>query len=98
MIQFPAVILVNGNLTNGSAASIDKLSQRIENLSNVRVVTGPTRPNGIVVDATNMTRLTQEQKLAILGGIGKDNRTGMLTVIVKEEPFTLNSLDTVSQI
>jgi len=98
MIQFPAVILVNGNLTNGSAASIEKLSQRIGNLSNVRVVTGPTRPNGIVVDATNMTSLTQEQKLAVLGGIGKDNRTVMLTVLFNEEPFTPDSLDTVSQI
>src|SRR5438876_556450 len=98
MIQFPAVIVIDGNLTNGSAASIEKLSQRIGNLSNVRVVTGPTRPNGILVDATNMTSLTQEQKLAALGSIGKDNRTVMLTVLFNEEPFTPNSLDTVSQI
>src|SRR5205823_6226375 len=42
--------------------------------------------------------LTQEQKLAVLGSIGKDNRTVMLTVLFNEEPFTPNSLDTVSQI
>src|SRR5438876_3821555 len=98
LVQFPASILTNGNLTQGAQASLEKLSQRIGNLSNVRVVTGPTRPNGILVDATNMTSLTQEQKLAALGSIGKDNRTVMLTVLFNEEPFTPNSLDTVSQI
>ena len=98
IIQFPGIILANGNLSRVSADSIEKLSQGIGNLSNVREVTGPTRPNGILVDATNMTSLTQEQKLAVLGSIGRDNRTGMLTVLFNEEPFTPNSLDTVSKI
>ncbi len=98
IIQSPRIILANGNLTRVSADSIEKLSQGIGNLSNVREVTGPTRPNGILVDATNMTSLTQEQKLAVLASIGRDNRTGMLTVLFNEEPFTPNSLDTVSHI
>src|SRR6266567_2447819 len=98
LVQFPVSIRVNGNLTASAQTSLEKLSQNITRLSNVKEVTGPTRPNGILVDPTNMTSLTQEQKLAVLGGIGKDNRTVMLTVLFNEEPFTPDSLDTVGQI
>ncbi len=86
IVQFPAPILTNGNLTAGARASLEKLSRGIANLTNVKEVTGPTRPNGIPINGTN------------LGSIGKDNRTAMLTVLFADEPFTQNSLNTVTQI
>src|SRR6266568_3881960 len=86
LVQFPVPILVNGNLTAGARASLEKLSQAIANLTNVNEVTGPTRPNGIVITGTN------------LADIGRDNRTAMLTVLFADEPFTQNSLNTVTQI
>src|SRR5712691_9277492 len=99
LVQFPATILANGNLTKGAQANLEKLSQNIVGVSaNVKEVTGPTRPNGVTVDATNMTGLTLQQRLAILGSIGQDNRTAMVTVLFGDEPFTQNSLNTVSQI
>ncbi|OLE70367.1 hypothetical protein AUF78_06965 [archaeon 13_1_20CM_2_51_12] len=98
LVQFPVPILVNGNLTTGAQASLEKLSQNIASLSNVKEVTGPTRPNGIPVNATNMVGLTPEERQAILGSIGKDNRTAMLTALFADEPFTQNSLNTVTQI
>jgi RND superfamily putative drug exporter len=99
LVQFPATILTNGNLTNGAQASLEKLSQSIAGVSaNVKEVTGPTRPNGVTVDATNMAGLTPQQRQAILGSIGQDNRTAMVTVLFGDEPFTQNSLNTVSQI
>jgi RND superfamily putative drug exporter len=98
LVQFPVPILVNGNLTAGAQASLEKLSQNIAKLSNVKEVTGPTRPNGVPVNATNMVSLTPEERQAILGSIGKDNRTAMLTVLFADEPFTQNSLNTVTQI
>src|SRR5207302_854984 len=57
LVQFPVPILVNGNLTASAQASLEKLSQNIIKLSNVKEVTGPTRPNGIPVNATNTTRV-----------------------------------------
>src|SRR3989441_3130756 len=60
LVQFPVSILTNGNLTQGAQANLENLSWNIGNLSNVKVVTGPTRPNGVVVDATNMTGLTSD--------------------------------------
>jgi RND superfamily putative drug exporter len=98
LVQFPVPILVNGNLTAGAQASLEKLSQNIAKLPNVKEVTGPTRPNGVPVNATNMVSLTPEERQAILGSIGKDNRTAMLTVLFADEPFTQNSLNTVTQI
>jgi RND superfamily putative drug exporter len=98
LIQFPVPILVNGNLTTSAQATFEKLSQNITSLSNVKEVTGPTRPNGIPVNATNMAGLTLGERQAVLGSIGKDNRTAVLTVLFAEEPFTQNSLDTVTHI
>ncbi|HZF21302.1 MAG TPA: MMPL family transporter [Dongiaceae bacterium] len=98
LIQFPSPILVNGNLTSSAQATLEKLSQKIIPFSNVKEVTGPTRPNGIPVNATNMAGLTPEERQTILGSIGKDDRTAMLTVLFADEPFTQNSLNTVTQI
>src|SRR6266568_1565587 len=99
LMQFPGTILVNGNLTKGAQANLEKLSLSIVGVpTNVKEVTGPTRPNGVTVDATNMTGLTPQQRQAILGSIGQDNRTAMVTVLFGDEPFTQNSLNTVSQI
>src|SRR5256884_834989 len=86
LVQFPTPILANGNLTAGARASLEKLSQAIANLTNVNEVTGPTRPNGIAITGTN------------LADIGRDNRTAMLTVLLADDPFTHNSLNTVTQI
>jgi RND superfamily putative drug exporter len=98
LVQFPATILTNGNLTKVAQVNLETLSQSIGNLSNVKVVTGPTRPNGAPVNATNMKTVMPLDRLAILGDIGKDNRTTLVTVLFVDEPFTQRSLDTVSQI
>jgi putative drug exporter of the RND superfamily len=98
LVQFPTSILTSGNLTKGAQSSLETLSQSIGNLSNVNKVTGPTRPNGVPVNATNMKALMPLDQLAILGDIGKDNRTALVTVLFKDEPFTAKSLDSVSQI
>ena len=98
IVQFPVSILTNGNLTQGAQANLENLSWNISGLSNVERLTGPTRPDGLPVDATNMTDLTPQQRLAILGSIGSDSRTALVTVLFVEEPFTPKSLDTVNQI
>src|SRR5438093_9559467 len=98
LVQFTLSILTNGNLTQGAQADLENLSWNISSLSNVEKLTGPTRPDGLPVDATNMTGLTPQQRLAILGSIGSDRRTALVTVLFVEEPLTPRSLDTVNQI
>src|SRR3989441_1959340 len=98
LVQFPTTILTNGNLTNGAQISLDKLSGDFAGLSNVKQVTSPTRPNGTPVNATDLSSLLPQERLAILRDIGKDNRTALVTVLFVDEPFTQRSLDTVSHI
>jgi RND superfamily putative drug exporter len=98
IVQFPTTILTNGNLTKGAQVSLEKMSQNFTSLSNVKAVTGPTRPNGVPVNATNLRGLSPQERLTITGDIGKNNRTAVVTVLFVDEPFTPRSLDTVSQI
>ncbi len=92
VIQFPTTIWVNGNLTTSSATSLENLSRNITKLSNIEQVDGPTRPLGIPIPATNASTLA-----AVASDIGEDNRTAMITVLFKDEPFTQTSLNTVTQ-
>jgi len=71
LVQFPAAILTNGNLTKIAQANLETLSQSIGNLANVKVVTGPTRPNGAPVNATNMRTVMPLDRLAIFGISGR---------------------------
>ena len=50
------------------------------------------------MNATNVRALDQQTRSAVLGDIGKDNRTALVTVLFVDEPFTPRSLDTVSRI
>ena len=86
LAQFPSTIISNGNLSASARASLEKLSTNIASLSNVKVVTGPSRPNGVPVNTTD------------LADVGKDGRTAMITALFVEEPFTPTSLNTVVQI
>src|SRR5438309_6151768 len=86
LVQFPAPIIENGNLKGAAQATLEKLSQNIAGLSNVKEVTGPTRRNGIPGKATSSAGLSPGKWLAVLGSIGKDNRTALLTVLFADEP------------
>lgn len=94
-VQFPNPILVGGNLTPEAQGALEILSTRVATLDNVKSVTGPTRPNGSPVDATNLTALDLSQRLAVLGAIGKDHNTVLVTVISVESPFARTSVSMV---
>lgn len=95
LVQFPTPFIVSGNLTASSAASLETLSLKIGGLKNVEQVTGPTRPNGVPIDAAHMNRTTLSM---VLPDVGTDSKTALITVVFVQEPFTPASLDTVSQI
>ncbi len=98
LVQFPSSIIVNGNLTQTAQTNLEKISAQIAALSNVKETTGPTRPDGTTVNATNMAGLPAPVRAAVLADIGTDGRTALVTVLFVEEPFTANSLSSVSQI
>jgi putative drug exporter of the RND superfamily len=97
--QFPNPILQGKGLTSASANSLELLSAAVSNSSsNVARVTGPTRPEGVPLNVTDLSRLNPTDAAAVRNSIGRDNRTAVITVILSEEPFTVNSLNTVQQI
>jgi putative drug exporter of the RND superfamily len=97
--QFPTPILQAKGLTTSSANALELLSMTISNVSsNVVRVTGPTRPGGTPLNVTDLSKLNPTDTAAVRNSVGKDNRTAVITVILSEEPFTVNSLNTVQDI
>jgi len=95
VVVFPFDIANNTSLLPSAHAALDGFADRIVNLSNVRDVSGPTRPKGTHRDPSDDLNLSGGERSDIASFIGRDNRTALLTVIFSEEPFTRNSMDTV---
>ena len=76
--------------------SIDNITAKIASESMVQKVTGITRPYGQVIDYRNLSSLTEGQRLQItasmLQGVGKDGTSVLLTVVLKEQPQSADSV------
>ncbi len=92
----------NGNVTYDISfmGSVEDLSSQISQIDNVQQVIGPTRPQGVPIDYTDMNNATLQEELGIYiePTIGEDNATVLLTVILKKEAFSLESVDTITPI
>jgi putative drug exporter of the RND superfamily len=77
--------------------AIENVSKDIASNSLVQQVTGPTRPYGTLIDYRNVTSLpaeTQAQMVqAMLQSVGKDNKSVLLTVVLKEQPMAAKSVN-----
>jgi RND superfamily putative drug exporter len=97
-----SVVEANGTLNLTAAAQLEQYSVLVSNQSNIRSVSGPTRPFGMPVNSTyldslpGVVRATYE--MATASSIGSDNRTIMLTVVLQDEPFTTKSIHTIDDI
>jgi RND superfamily putative drug exporter len=98
VVEFADPIMGAGGLTPEAQGSLELLSQEVADLGNVKEVAGPTRPRGSPIDATNLSALDPTEQMEVLGAVGEDQRTALLTVIFVDEPFTTASLETVDGI
>jgi RND superfamily putative drug exporter len=104
VVTYPQQIVdSNGTISVQMLNSIENFSVAIMGInSNVREVDGPSRPNGILVNATSLAALPEIDRavieMQIRSYIGKDNSTVMLKVIYVEEPLTPLSMDTTRAI
>lgn len=89
----------NGNVTYDISfmGSVEALSSELSGIENVQQVNGPTRPQGVPIDYTDLNNATLQEAYAqyIEPTIGDDNQTVMLSVILKKEAFTPESVETV---
>jgi RND superfamily putative drug exporter len=96
------IIESDGSLNRTATAQLEQYSSLVGSQSNIRSVSGPTRPFGQPANSTYLASLSPvahaTYEMTIGGMIGKDNRTVMLTVILQDEPFTTNSIRTIDHI
>jgi len=92
----------NGTLNLTAAAQLEQYSVLVSNQSNIRSVSGPTRPFGRPVNSTYLDSLPGVERatyeMAMASSIGTDNRTVMITVVLQDEPFTTKSIHTIDTV
>jgi RND superfamily putative drug exporter len=92
----------NGNITYDISfmGSVEDLSNQISQIENVQQVIGPTRPQGVPIDYTDMDNATLQQEFAayIEPTIGEDSSTVLLSIIMRMEAFSPESVDTIAPI
>lgn len=104
VIQFDSPVLLDNDTFDISYLNT------IENVSatafstndNVHEVISPTRPNGDLINYTNLSAISEPDRSGLIfqmkSMIGLDNRTVLIQAILIEEPLTSLSLDTVEKI
>ncbi len=89
----------NGNITYDISymGSVEALSSELSGLDEVQQVNGPTRPQGVPIDYTDMNNATLQEQYAqyIEPTIGENNQTILLSIILKKEAFTPESVESI---
>jgi RND superfamily putative drug exporter len=89
----------NGNVSYDISymGSVEALSSELSGMESVQQVNGPTRPQGVPIDYTDLNNATLQEQYAqyIEPTIGEDNQTILLSVILKKEAFTPESVESV---
>jgi RND superfamily putative drug exporter len=100
----PTKIVVTGNTlvyNNGTfdyeyLDAIDSLTARVAEDSMVQKVTSITRPYGEEIDYRNLSSMPTEARIqleaAMMDDLGSDNSTVLMTVILKDEPQSADSV------
>lgn len=101
-VTFDHQVITNGTLDQSAANDIESYCRHVATMSNIRSISGPTRPFGTPVNASYLASLTSEQRatyeLSTRSTFGVDNRTVMLTVILQDEPFTTTSIHSIDSL
>jgi RND superfamily putative drug exporter len=102
VIQFEEQVVFDGALDPAVSLELESYSQRVEGIDNVRSVSGPTRPFGAPVNDSYMENMSADDMVAYMmavdGSLGDDNRSILLTVVLRDEPFTTTSIRTIDEI
>jgi RND superfamily putative drug exporter len=97
-----SIVEANGTVNLTAAAQLEQYSVLVGNQSNIRSVSGPTRPFGKPVNSTYLDSLPGVERstyeMAMASSIGSDNMTVMITVVLQDEPFTTKSIQTIDTV
>jgi putative drug exporter of the RND superfamily len=90
-------VIYNGTSFNNSYLdAVENVTAKIASESMVQKVTGVTRPYGEVIDYRNLSAMPVEERQQILSSmlenVGKDGTSTLLTVVLKEQPQSADSV------
>ncbi len=96
-------VYANGNFSVSALNSIENISNELANLSNVKILTSPTRPLGQLIAYANLSSYPENQlleyKRLMLQMLGtNDSRAVLITIVFVGEPFAKASIDSIHQI
>jgi uncharacterized membrane protein YdfJ with MMPL/SSD domain len=83
----------NFNVTYLNA--IDNITATIAADPMVQHVSGITRPYGQLVDFSNSSMISAEERQQMLQSLGSDNRTVLLTVVLKQQPESAAAVNSI---
>lgn len=94
------VVFENGTFNNAYLDALDNITTTIASDPMIQKVTSVTRPYGEWVDYRNMSALSIETKAqieaAMLQYVGSDDKSVLLTVVLKEQPQKASAVNHVS--
>lgn len=100
VVQLTDEVYSNNTFDNNLLDSIEYLCSKIESMKNIEKISSPTRPMGYRIQYRNITAMpTMEREMylgAMLQSIGKDKKTVLITVTLREEPYTDVSMNTIN--
>jgi RND superfamily putative drug exporter len=84
----------NGDFNMGEMATLQSISSSIDSHAGVQEVTGPTMPFGQAVDYQTITNDTDATTYStMLGSIGADNQSALITVRFHADPYSTEAMD-----
>ncbi len=102
VVQFEDDAFTDGALEPAAATQLESYCSLVEGRDNVRSVSGPTRPFGEFLNESELANLTSDElatyEMTLLGTVGSDNRTFLLTVVLQDQPFTTKSIHTIDDL
>ncbi len=98
VVVFSTPIYADGNFSLDNFEAITEVTRAMQEIDNVKSVTGATNPQGTFINLTMLAGMSAEDQAAttalIMGDVGVDGRTALFTVILEAGPMTPESLDT----
>ena len=101
VVQFPNNIYDGNRFDKAALDSIDRFATDIKaNVSGIEKVEASTISSGIRIDNETSwsSKTTAEKNETLQAGIGKEGRTVMLKVILKNEPFSKESMNSINSL
>lgn len=93
VVTFAAPIVDNGTFNIGEMATLHSISSSIVNTQGIQEVTSPTMPFGKSVDYQTITNETDSTTYnGMLMAIGADNKSALVTVRFKVDPYSSQAM------